>query len=218
MKTVRQQVLEYLETHRVASAEEVAQAFKMSGANARYHLAVLIDEGAVEISGVSQDGNLGRPRQRYSPTRQTHRHNLDRLANALLAEKQTTPTSDEQAHWLERLAKQILAFDDIEREKGASLQAGSSGPIHLAQRLAQVVRRLNHMNYNARWEAHAQAPRVIFSHCPYLSIISEHPELCQMDSLLLQEALGLPVSQQVKLGKDAHGLPYCMFQVQANRR
>ncbi|MFZ6030956.1 MAG: helix-turn-helix transcriptional regulator [Chloroflexota bacterium] len=217
MKTVRQQILEYLETHRVASAEAIARAFKMSSANARYHLSVLIDEGAVEVSGVSPEGNPGRPRQRYSPTRHTHRHNLDHLADALLAEKQNGAIPGAEETWPERVAGYMWAPEEGGREENRTpLQA--SAQTSLTQRLAQVVRRLNLMNYDARWEAHAQAPHVIFGHCPYAAIIDKHPQLCQIDALILQKALGLPVSQQVKLGKDAHGLLYCVFVLQANKR
>lgn len=217
MKTVRQQILEYLEAHRVASAEEIAQTFKMSGANARYHLAVLIAEGAVEVLGMLQDGNPGRPRQRYSPTRHIHRHNLNRLADALLVEKQAEFDQEKNEDRLKRIADHIWMSGDG-RGKENLPQPSASTPANLTQRLAQVVRRLNHMNYDARWEAHAQAPRMIFNHCPYAAIIAEHPELCQMDALLLQKALGLTVSQPIKLGKDANGLPYCMFQLQVNKR
>jgi predicted ArsR family transcriptional regulator len=206
MKTVRQQVLEYLEAHRVATAEEIASAFKMTGANARHHLAVLTAEGAVEITGVIQDGSPGRPRQRYSPTRQTRRHNLDRLAHALLLALEEKAIDQKL---LEHLAEIIWS-------KEATLATGdltSDSREHLTRRLARVIRGLNRLNYEARWEAHAQAPRILFNHCPYVTIISDHPELCQMDAYMLKKALGMPVAQQVKLGATSQGLTFCMFQL-----
>ena len=88
---------------------------------------------------------------------------------------------------------------------------------HLSRRLARTIRSLNHLNYEARWEAHANSPRIILNHCPYAAIIANHPELCQVDALMLQKALGVSVTQQIKLGHNAQGLPFCVFQLGGNQ-
>jgi predicted ArsR family transcriptional regulator len=82
---------------------------------------------------------------------------------------------------------------------------------HITQRLAAAVRRLNDLEYQARWEAHALAPRVILGNCPYAAIIEGHPELCQMDAYLLENQLGQAVSQTAKLERNPQGLPVCVF-------
>ena len=84
-----------------------------------------------------------------------------------------------------------------------------SGPI--IRRLAQAMTRLNELHYRARWEAHAQGPRVIFEHCPYAAILEKHPELCRMDGFLLEELLGADITQSVRLELNVRGLPFCMF-------
>jgi predicted ArsR family transcriptional regulator len=206
MKTVRQQVLEYITARRVVTAEEIARSFKMTRANARHHLAVLLDEGAVEISGAVPDGSPGRPPQHYRPTNQIRQHNLDRLARALL---QTTPPELKSDAWLMELAEHLLELPN----PGVINRPNPPHAEHLSKRLAHTVRQLNQMNYDARWEAHAQAPRVIFNHCPYRAIVDEHPELCRMDALVLQRALRVSVTQLVKLGRDSKGLSYCQFAV-----
>ena len=46
-----------------------------------------------------------------------------------------------------------------------------SGAGNLTQRLNACVHLLNEMNYQARWEARSSGPRLVFSHCPYATIL-----------------------------------------------
>jgi len=85
--------------------------------------------------------------------------------------------------------------------------------IRLTQALYQSVQQLNEMHYQARWEARAEAPRVILGHCPYASVLTEHPEICQLDASLLEEMLGQPVEQAARLAKDGRGMTYCAFRI-----
>lgn len=73
-----------------------------------------------------------------------------------------------------------------------------------------LVEKLNGMHYQARWEAGADGPRIIFGRCPYAAVIEGHPELCQMDVGLLGNALGRDVRQLAKIEK-AQGV--CVFVV-----
>jgi len=82
---------------------------------------------------------------------------------------------------------------------------------NLTQRLTQAVQHLNQLNYQARWEAHADGPRLILGHCPYAAIIDRHPELCRIDSHLLEQLLGQPVTQNAKLMTSPQGSRYCLF-------
>lgn len=207
MKNVRQQILEYLEIHRTATAPEIAHVFKMTDANARHHLGILGSEGAVDIIGVIQDGQRGRPSQRYSPTSRTRQHNLDNLAKALLSENMQTRTTKERSIWLGQIATIIWNASESPSKKE------STASKNLTFRINQAIRRLKRLHYDVRWEAHAKAPRIIFENCPYKAIITEHPELCQIDTLLLQNALQVSVTQQVKLGCNSRGLSYCEFRI-----
>jgi predicted ArsR family transcriptional regulator len=67
------------------------------------------------------------------------------------------------------------------------------------------------MRYQARWEAHADAPRLTLGHCPYAAILPEHPELCALDAALLETLLGAPATQVAKLARDGRGGMYCLF-------
>lgn len=67
------------------------------------------------------------------------------------------------------------------------------------------------MHYQARWEAGAEGPRVILGHCPYVGLVEQHPQLCQMDASLLVELLDGDVRQTAKLEVGAGGKPFCAF-------
>ncbi len=201
MKNTRQRILEYLHNHRTVTAEELSHALHMTSANIRYHLAKLLQRGSIEIVGERPPIGRGRPANVYSLPHQTIGENLDILASTLLIEalesKEGNP--EEILAFLKRIARQLA---------GKYKTPGS-----LSQRLFQTVRRLNHLNYRARWEARAQAPALILEHCPYLRIIEDHPELCIMDASMLEHLLGVPAEQTTKLARDLEGGTYCMFKI-----
>jgi predicted ArsR family transcriptional regulator len=114
----------------------------------------------------------------------------------------------------------LAGLPDEQREAVLGMLAGqlaSTAPpertLHITRRLALTIERLNALHYQARWEAHAQGPRVILEHCPYAAILAKHSELCQMDGFLLQDLLGTNVEQSARLELNARGLPFCMFMV-----
>ncbi len=83
--------------------------------------------------------------------------------------------------------------------------------VALARLLTAAVQQLNRLGYQARWEAHASAPRLVLGHCPYAAIIAAHPELCQMDAALLEKLARSPATQAEKLAPDNQGLLHCVF-------
>jgi len=180
--TARQKVLAYLNKTRTASAREVARALKMSAADVRYHLRVLVSDGRLEMMSARPHEGKGRPEKVYSIPRAALGDNLSALSDALLTEAGPRVR-------VEALAKRLAGDSDF-----------ASQPI--AKRLNLVVEKLNEMNYHARWEAGAEGPRVIFGHCPYAAIIEKHPELCQMDAALLKELMGQSAEQLAKIGKE----------------
>lgn len=198
MKTIRARILDLLQTKGRLSAVELSQALRMTPANARHHLSILINEGVVEVAGQRSPQGRGRPTQLYTLTQQSRRNNLGGLANALLEELLGLLPEEERAAILMRTA---------ERLAGGQPKGGLS----LTQRLSQAIHQLNGAHYQARWEAHAEAPYIILGHCPYAEILPDHPELCQLDALLLGTLLGAPVRQTAKLAKDGLGGTFCRF-------
>jgi DeoR family suf operon transcriptional repressor len=191
MTTARQKVLTYFNKTRTASAREISRALKMSAATVRHHLRVLASDGRLEIVSVRVQDRKGRPQKVYSLPRSALGDNLAALSDALLVETGSGVR-------MEVLAKRLVGEANF-----------ASQP--LVKRLNLTVEKLNERNYHARWEAGSEGPRIIFSHCPYASIIEKHPELCRMDEAMLKEWMGQPAAQIFKIGKD--GSSVCVFAI-----
>lgn len=192
--TTRQRIIEYLQNQRQCTVPEISAALHMTRADMRYHLEHLAAEGVVEVlpRKVVAQGR-GRPVQVYRMASTARPHNLVQLADALLS-----LASEEQL------------------QQAARLLAGEEAmPRAATQRLNHAVQRLNLKRYQARWEAHAQGPRIILRNCPYAALLPEHPELCRMDAAQLEYLVGSPMEQQARIDQmDAHP-PACVFVLRA---
>ena len=182
MLTARHKVLAFLTRTRTASVREIARALKMSAANVRHHLRVLVSDGRLELASVRERGHRGRPEKVYSLPRAALGDNLSTLSDALLTEAGSRVR-------MEALAKRLVGESDF-----------ASQPV--VKRLNLVVEKLNQMNYHARWEAGPEGPRVILGHCPYAAIIERHPELCSMDAAMLKDLMGQSAEQLSKIGQE----------------
>ena len=191
--TARQKVLAHLKKTRAASAREIARALKMSAPNVRHHLGILTSDGRLEITSVRQRGGRGRPEKMYSLSQSALGDNLSVLADAMLNGKVNVEAVGER----------------IAQSQGLVGFANQPMP----KRLSLLVEKLNEMHYQARWEAGAEGPRVIFGRCPFAKIIENHPELCKMDTAMLGASLGRPVMQLQKNEAGTRGLCPFLFQV-----
>lgn len=189
MTTARQKVLSYFDKARTASVREIARALKMSPATVRHHLRILTFDRRLELVFARGRDRRGRPEKVYSLPQAALGDNLSALSDALLTEAGSTVQ-------MEALAKHLTG--------GANI-AGQP----LAKRLSLTVEKMDQMNYHAHWEAGSGGPRILFGHCPYAAIIEKHPELCRMDEAMLNEWMGLPVTQISKTGKE--GSSVCVF-------
>jgi predicted ArsR family transcriptional regulator len=189
MITARQKVLAHLKKTRAASVREIARALKMSAPNVRHHLSVLCSDGRVEFTAINNREGRGRPEKVYSLSQAALGDNLSALANALLTEAGSGLN-------VEVLASRIL-------------DSGQFASLPITKRLVILVEKLDGMHYQARWEAGAEGPRVIFGRCPFAKIIENHPELCKIDVSMLEIALARPITQSAKVESTARGL--CPF-------
>lgn len=169
MTTSRQKVLNHLKKTRSASAREIARALKMSAPNVRHHLSILCADGRVEMTESRPGDGRGRPEKLFSLAQSALGDNLSVLADALLDERFDP----------ERIGSHIAISQGL---KGIESQP-------MTKRLAVLVEKLNGMHYQARWEAGAEGPRILFGRCPYSKVIENHPELCTMDEALLKTAM-----------------------------
>lgn len=189
MQATRQRILDYLEQRGTATARQLAQAFGMTAANIRRHLGILAGEGRVRIQGTQTPGGRGRPDARY----------------------ELTPHSD-----LEPLTRALLRSQGSRRMKALAAQlAGAQSPPNdpATKRLVEAVQHLTPLGYKPHWEARPQGPQIVLGRCPYADIISDHPELCQMDAHLLEQLLGGTAEQTAKLTRGPQGTPQCVFRI-----
>ncbi len=195
----RQRILGYLQSHPGTTAVELSRALRVTPANIRHHLAILVGDGRAVLLGTRPADGRGRPVQVYGPGELKAHDPLAALADALLGQQETL-APQAQAAALRQLAARLAAIPP----EGL----GEPG----ARRLAQAVERLNALHYQARWEAHAQGPCVILERCPYEAILDRHPELCRMDAELLSALLGAPAQQTARLELNTRGVPFCRFE------
>ena len=193
MTTSRQRILAHLKKTRSASAREIARALKLSAPNVRHHLSVLCSDGRVEMTAINNREGRGRPEKVYSLSQAALGDNLSALAEAVLTEAGSALKMEAVAH---------LILDEHQF-------AGQ--PIN--KRLTLLIEKLNQMHYQAHWEAGAGGPRVIFGRCPYARVIEGHPEICKMDTALLQNALVRSISPLKKIETPAKGTCPFIFQI-----
>ncbi|HTX91914.1 MAG TPA: helix-turn-helix domain-containing protein [Anaerolineales bacterium] len=197
----RLRILEQLRTHQAVTVAELSRALGMTGANIRHHLAILESNDVIDLIGQRREPR-GRPVNVYGLSRRILGDGLDELAGALL---DAWLGGDIQEEVREAALRNV-----------ASRLAGQNLPEPgqpLLRRFASLVDRLNELHYQARWEAGAAGPRILFGHCPYAQIIARYPALCRMDAHLLELQLNSAVSQTAKLEPSATGLPQCIFAV-----
>ncbi len=157
-------------------------------------------EGVVEVASQRPTGGKGRPMQLFNLTQQALQNNLDRLAGAILEEIIVTQSQEVRELWLNNIACRMIN-NQVPTSRNPT------------QRLYKTIQVLNEMHYQARWEAHTDAPRVLLAHCPYAAILSEHPELCKIDSYILEQMLGQPSIQLAKLEVNPQGISTCIFRI-----
>lgn len=209
MKTSRQIVFDFIQSHNYVTVEEISRAMHMTKANARHHVAILIDQGLVEILGLKEIRGRGRPARMFTVSSRSSARHLEKLIDVLLNKKADINPSNDY-HSMQFVAKNLIDAYRNEFDGWSDLNRPES---NLLSRLFLAVQLLNIMNYSARWEAHAQSPHLVLGNCPYRSIEHNHPELCIMDSYLIRHLIDRSVFHSSKLAIDERGVPHCVFSI-----
>lgn len=197
----RHRYLALLRKMNSATADEFARALHVTPANARYHLAGLQTDGLVEVIEKRPGKGRGRPVKIYGLSRSVRGDNLPNLLDAILLDWLSLIDSDDLEDALKRVAQSMVKASQF------------TVPGNFARKLAIAMEQLNKMRYDARWEAHASGPHIIFESCPYSSVISQHPEICKFDAKLLEQYLGTGIEQRLKLDKMNKSIPICLFAI-----
>jgi predicted ArsR family transcriptional regulator len=197
VKSSRQRILEILENRPGITAGELSRALQLTQADIRHHLSNMVKEGLVISSGEQKTGRRGRPARRFSLSASFHEDNFDLLSSALLKTSLHSLSPDQQAKFLKQVASHLVSD---------KLPEGA-----LSQRLMQVINHLNELGYQAHWEAHAEAPRIIFERCPFAALRIQHPELCRIDAMQIEILCKEPIKL---LESNAHlDDGFCLFLV-----
>jgi predicted ArsR family transcriptional regulator len=198
MHTTHQRISDYLRTYGAASAVDLSQALHLTAANIRHHLNRMLADQVVEYAGHPPGEGRGRPVDLFRLSLQARPHNLAGLAQALLHSLYARTDPSDRPALMAALAGQI---------------ANQCPPVAgaLTQRLAKTVGCLKALNYQPRWEARKEGPRFMFAACPYAAVLPTYPELCQMDSHLLEMLLVAPIRQTARLEAGAPPARFCIF-------
>ena len=200
MQSTRRRILNYLENHPPASAQTISRALRMTVANIRHHMKRLADDNLIEIVQKAPVPGRGRPTLLYGLTHRAAKGDLRQLTTALWLELLKDLSEEEANRHLHRLAARILG---TEGDSGGSL----------TQRLYSAVRQLRSLDFNARWEARADAPLVILEHCPFAALRFQLPEICALDKEILSILLGQPVEQIAARDPMPGGQTHCTFRI-----
>ena len=194
-KSTRQRILDVLLNQDQVTAAELGRILSLTQADVRYHLSRMVAEGLVVISQPRKSGRRGRPARRYNLASKSMQDNYELITRSLLEIIRGNYSDLDSTKIFQQIASQI------------AVGSSPGGPPSL--RLLQMVELLNKLNYQARWEAHADAPRVIFDRCPYASLRPDYSELCRLDAVLLEKLLG----REVNLVESNAHVPdgYCLF-------
>lgn len=181
MKSTRQRVLDVLTEQRAATPREISRLLQITPADARHHLANLLQEGAVVPVGNPTGQGRGRPARRFGLASLARHADYELLAPALLVEAlQRIPASEQ-----ERFMRAALG-----RLVGDYKPSGN-----LTARLVSAIQRLNELGYAARWEAHAAGPHLILERQPFAGLSAQHAAAADLDIYLLEALLGVPVKR-----------------------
>lgn len=203
MKSTRIKILEYLQQKQTATTSELGHVIGYTEANIRHHLHILLTEGVIKVAGTRRAHKRGRPTMIYQLEEHAVQSNINALIDAIM--EVFIGSQPEGKHpTLYRMIALALISTETEHQL----------PKTIPGKLIYAIQRLNNMNYNARWEAHSQAPVIIFGRCPYRQIVDHHPEICLIDQHILELLIQSNVSQAAKLSPDISGLPHCVFDLE----
>ncbi len=188
-----------MQSKKGVTAAELARVFKITSGDARHHLTSLEDEGVITVVDVLVKGR-GRPTQIYRLSQELTRHNLSSLTQAVLEAWLGNMPENGREEAYHKIANRIVS--------ACSHAKGS-----LTQRLATSINQLGVMNYQARWEAHIDAPRIIITYCPYAALLPDHPEICRIDEIVVGDLVGQSTRQIAMIGKNETGDKQCIFRI-----
>lgn len=201
-QSTRNVILESLKSTSEQKVDELAVVADVSPVTVRHHLNSLKAEGLVEKESVRR--KVGRPYYVYSLTNQGHELFPKRyvsLTNRLLSEMKNQLPPDMLSGLFSAVVDNIV---DEHRDQFENRP--------FEERLDFLVELLEQEGFLARWEKDDNGRYLLTEYsCPYLSVGSEHDEVCAFDRELMVNVLQTPVKQHSCM---LDGADCCQFTIQ----
>ncbi len=200
MQSTRQAILQYLKKNGQATVDELASVLGLTAVTIRHHLDIMRSENLVGDPIVRHRVSRGRPQYVFALTDEASVHfpkNYDDLAAKVLDEVKA------------QIGGQVVnvIFEGV----AARLSADAPRPVPgepLAARLDRAVEFLNARGYVAHWERTPDGCVLHTCNCPYEALADQHPELCNMDLVLVGNLLGAVPRRQSRLAEGGASCAY----------
>lgn len=201
MADTRRTILDHIRVNGQASVQTLAQLLAISPISVRHHLTALQAEGMVKVT-LDRQG-VGRPKHLYSLTERAQQQfpsNYHTLVGHLLDELKTTLPQAQVDAIIDRVASNVAA-------RHGNVPVGGT----LESRLAHLVHVLGAEGFLAEVRCVDDKVFLTALNCPYLYVGQRHPEVCRIDSALIESVLGVDVQQTSCV---LHGDRTCVFSVE----
>jgi predicted ArsR family transcriptional regulator len=202
MQTRRQEILIILKRNGEATVDELACMLDLTPVTVRHHLDILRAEGLVRAPAVRRRHGPGRPQFMYTLTEEAADHfpqGYETLANELLHEIKATMGDDVVNELFDRIAA-------LRIQKAPKIDAN----LPLNEKLDIVVNYLCNNGFIASWEEKEGDLLLLASNCPCQSVAVEHPEICLMDKLILEQLVGVKTKWLQRITEGAYT---CIYQI-----
>ncbi|MFZ3151212.1 MAG: winged helix-turn-helix transcriptional regulator [Anaerolineaceae bacterium] len=201
MKSTREKILNTLLTKRQATINELSEAVGINGISVRHHLINLQAEGL--ITAEEQRHGVGRPRFVYRLTDKgmekfptNYLHLTDQLLEKM---KAILPK--------EKLSEIFTSIGVTQAEENTSIDKN----LPLEDQLKQLSDQLAGEGFYLSWKNLGDQTILYSDHCPYHHIGLSHPEICEIDHMLFNTALGREVGPDECI---LQGDPRCTYIIQ----
>ena len=186
--STRSIILDSLKIRHKATVDDLAEDAGVSPMTVRHHLNSLQGEGLLETGSVRR--KVGRPYHVYSLSAAGHElfpMRYVRLSNRLLDEVKRQFSPEMAAMLMRGVVQQIID------EKQESYQQLNT----FEERLTFLIDLLDAEGFMASWEKQEdQGYRITEHSCPYISLGSQHDEICTFDTELMISVLQTDVTKE----------------------
>lgn len=184
-----------------ATLDELAAHLGVTRTAAQQHVARLLDLGYLAYEDAK--GAVGRPRRRYLISDagiDAFPKKYSWLANAILAQLAQKLGPGGSRAFMQELAGVVAASLE------PPARPSDSGPA----RLRRVTELMNGLGYRAALKPGREGPVIEAVNCVYHSVAKQHPELCQFDLSLIEQASGMDVKLETCIAKGGSACRFCL--------